>query len=234
MALQPSLAPDEPKEHRDDLDADDVLPAGRFSTWLLRIGRAEGEDADVPCNGCTACCTSSQFIHIAPNETDTLARIPAALLFPAPGLPKGHVLLGYDHHGHCPMFVDQRCSIYADRPRTCRSYDCRVLPAAGLGLDDPTKAAISARIERWRFDMASEDDQRKHDAVRAAATFLGDHADELPVGWVPRQATQLAFLAIGIHEAFLNRDHGPGADMAAAPTLDAVREAIDAVRTAPS
>ena len=34
--------------------------------------------------------------------------------------------------GHCPMLVDGRCSIYEHRPRTCRTYDCRVFPAAGL------------------------------------------------------------------------------------------------------
>ncbi|HET7720760.1 MAG TPA: YkgJ family cysteine cluster protein, partial [Acidimicrobiales bacterium] len=102
-----------------------TLPAGRFSTWLVRIG------VDVPCGTCTACCTSSQFVHIGPDERDTLSRIPKALLFPAPGQPKGHVVMGYDERGHCPMFVDGACSIYEHRPRTCRTYDCRVFPAAG-------------------------------------------------------------------------------------------------------
>jgi uncharacterized protein len=83
------------------MDAHDV-PAGRFSAWLGQIG------ADVPCGTCTACCTSSQFVHIEPDEAETLARIPRALLFPAPGRPKGHVLMGYDERGHCPMFVDGR------------------------------------------------------------------------------------------------------------------------------
>ncbi|MGZ4755734.1 MAG: hypothetical protein ACXWA9_12555, partial [Acidimicrobiia bacterium] len=93
---------------------DAPLGAGGFSAWLAGMERAlagEGE-SDVPCGGCTACCTSSQFIHIEPDETRTLARIPAALLFPAPQMPKGNVLLGYDEHGHCPMLVDDECSIY--------------------------------------------------------------------------------------------------------------------------
>ena len=62
--------------------------------------------ADVPCDGCTACCTASQFVHVDPDEADTLAHIPREVLFPAPGLPPGHVLMGYDEHGACPMFVD--------------------------------------------------------------------------------------------------------------------------------
>jgi len=99
-----------------------TLPAGRFSDWLVAVGRAiDGEQgSDVACGACTACCTSSQFVHIGPDETDALAHIPTALTFPAPGLPAGHVLLGYDERGHCPMLVDGACSIYEHRPRTCR------------------------------------------------------------------------------------------------------------------
>src|SRR6476619_2441220 len=114
------------------------LPAGDFGAWMTEMqGALRGErGSDVPCNGCTACCTSSQFIHITPDETDTLSRIPTGLLFPAPRMPQGHVLLGYDEQGHCPMLIDDKCSIYEHRPRTCRTYDCRVLPAAGVGIDE--------------------------------------------------------------------------------------------------
>ncbi len=92
------------------MNADGDLPAGDFSSWMIEMqGAIRGEHgSDVPCDGCTACCTSSQFIHIGPDETDTLAHIPAELLFPAPGLPPGHVVLGYDERGHCPMLIDER------------------------------------------------------------------------------------------------------------------------------
>lgn len=107
-----------------------ALRAGSFSVWLKGMGRAlRGEAAsEVPCDGCTACCRSSQFVHIEPDETDTLARIPEELLFPASRLPAGNKLMGYDEHGRCPMLVDDRCSIYEHRPRACRTYDCRVFP----------------------------------------------------------------------------------------------------------
>jgi len=54
--------------------ADRDLPAGDFSTWVVEMqGAIRGEHgSDVPCDGCTACCTSSKFIHIEPDETDTL------------------------------------------------------------------------------------------------------------------------------------------------------------------
>src|SRR5205814_1248545 len=88
----------------EDVTEDQILPAGSFSAWLGGMRRALGGEraSDVPCDGCTACCRSSQFVHIGPDEADTLAHIPTELLFPAPGLPRGNVVLGYDEHGHCP------------------------------------------------------------------------------------------------------------------------------------
>src|SRR5689334_17144730 len=122
-----------------------------FAEWLAETQAAiRGErEAVVPCGECTACCTSSQFVHVAPDETDALAHIPDEVLFAAPGFPPGHVLMGYDENGHCPMFVDGRCAIYAHRPRTCRTYDCRVFAAAGIEPDAP---AIAAQVRRWELD----------------------------------------------------------------------------------
>jgi Fe-S-cluster containining protein len=196
----------------------DNLPAGRFSTWLGQIG------ADVPCGTCTACCTSSQFVHIGPDERDTLSRIPKALLFPAPGLPKGHVVMGYDERGHCPMFVDGACSIYDHRPRTCRTYDCRVFPATGLEPDHDGRAKIAAQVRRWRFDFPEPEDEALHAAVRAAAAYLRANAHLLP-GLVPSNSTQLAFLAVGIRERFLER-LATGERRVVTPALDAVRAAL--------
>ena len=204
---------------------DGPIDAGPFSSWLAHVGRAieDGEASDVPCGACTACCTSSQFVHIAPDETATLARVPSELTFPAPGLPPGHVLLGYDEHGRCPMLVDGACSIYADRPRTCRTYDCRVFPATGLAPDGEDKAAIAQRSGRWRFTVASDADHARLGAVRAAARFLHDHVDDLADLAPPTSPTQRAVLAIEIHGAFLaarrSDDDDDGSDDSA-PTSD--------------
>jgi len=160
---------------------DDDLDAGIFSDWLASMqGALDGaHDADVPCDGCTACCRSSQFVTVAPDETDTLARIPRSLRFPAPGLPKGHVVLGYDERGHCPMLIDDRCSIYEHRPRTCRTYDCRVFAAAGVEPDRERQAEIAARVRRWRFSEPTDADRAAHAAVRAAAQGA-DERDPVP------------------------------------------------------
>jgi Fe-S-cluster containining protein len=156
------------------------LDAGDFATWLVRTRAAlrRERDADVPCAGCTACCTSSQFVHIEPDETDALAHIPSDVLFPAPRLPLGHFVMGYDERGHCPMLVDGVCSIYEHRPRTCRTYDCRVFAAAGLVPDDERKVEITKRVQQWRFSYATDDDRARHDAIAAAAHALeGDPAE---------------------------------------------------------
>jgi Fe-S-cluster containining protein len=186
---------------------DRPLPAGDFSTWLAGMERAlRGEaPADVPCGDCTGCCTSSQFVHIGPDETDTLAHIPAELLFPAPRMPAGHVLLGYDERGHCPMLVDGACSIYAHRPRTCRTYDCRIFPAAGLAVDDgeAAQAAIAQRARRWQFTHPTEHDRAEHQAVQAAARYVHERPDVLPDDVAPANTTQQAVLAIRSHAAFL-------------------------------
>ena len=193
------------------MTADAPLPAGDFSAWLAGMKRALAgkADSDVPCDGCTACCTSSQFVHIGPDETETLARIPAALLFPAPRRPRGNVLLGYDEHGHCPMLVGGACSIYEHRPRTCRTYDCRVFPASEVDLDDADKGAIARRARRWRFDFPADIDHVEHAAVRAAARFVAEHDGLLPDGAAPASATQRAVLAVELVDAFIGRDGDP-------------------------
>jgi Fe-S-cluster containining protein len=108
-------------------------------------------------------------VHVEPDEHAALARIPAALLFPAPGLPAGHLVMGYDERGHCHMLVDGQCSIYDARPRTCRTYDCRIFAATGVEVDEDRQPAIAARVRRWRFEHPTARDRAEHEALVAAA-----------------------------------------------------------------
>ncbi len=209
-------------------DDEAPLPAGDFSAWLAGMQRAlRGEaDSDVPCGSCTACCTSSQFVHIGPDEVDTLAHIPAQLLFPAPRMPRGNVLLGYDDNGHCPMLADGGCSIYEHRPRTCRTYDCRIFPATGIEPDDgdEEKAAVARRARRWRFDVSGDADQTRRDAVRAAARYATERREDLPrEAAAPVNAAQAAVLAIRMHAAFLGRDDETGGPIVVDPEPETIR-----------
>jgi Fe-S-cluster containining protein len=175
-----------------------ALPAGDFATWLQSMLAALRGDADaeVPCGGCTACCTASQFVPVGADETDTLAHIPQELLFPAPGRARGHYVLPYDEHGHCPMLAGGRCSIYDHRPRTCRTYDCRIFTATGLEVDAEadSKAEIAARSRRWRFSFPADEDHRRHAAVRAAVRTVR-----------ATSVTELAVRSIESHEEFLEQ-----------------------------
>ena len=181
------------------------LDAGTFSDWWHdTLAAIDGTvDADVPCGTCTGCCEASQFIHLTPDDTDALAHIPAELRFPAPGLPGGHQLMGYDEHGRCPMLVDGACSIYDHRPRTCRTYDCRIFAATGVQPDGDPSGAIAARVEQWRFEVSSGVDHDEQAAVRAAARSLERPDRELPEVLRTRSATHCAVLAVETAVAFL-------------------------------
>lgn len=190
------------------------VPAGSFTVWLGTIGpalRGEGE-SDVPCGTCTGCCTSSQFVLVTPADTAARSVIPAELLFPAPFLPGSH-LLPYDERGRCPMLGERGCTIYAERPMTCRTYDCRVFPAAGVHADKP---AVAERADRWEFDHPSADDVTAHDAVRAAVAWLSSNAELLPEEVRPPHPTALAVLAVQVHEVFLDGDPADADVVAAA------------------
>jgi len=178
----------------------DRLDAGAFGAWLEVIGPAlRGEaESDVPCGSCTACCRSSQFVLVAADEHEARRAIPAELLFPAPFLAGAHVL-PYDDRGRCPMLGERGCTVYAERPMTCRTYDCRVLAAAGL---EPDKPAIAEQVRRWEFDLATDDDVRARDAVHAAA-WLQQHAEVLPEDVRPPHVTAVAVLAVQLHALWL-------------------------------
>ncbi|HEY0195659.1 MAG TPA: YkgJ family cysteine cluster protein [Kofleriaceae bacterium] len=182
-------------------------PAGEFAGWLRATRRARSLKvlgSDVPCGTCNACCRSAYFIHVRPDDTRALQRIPRRLLFPAPGLPAGHVLMGFNEQGQCPMLIEQRCSIYDDRPQTCRDYDCRVFAATGI---DPGReggrADIAARVAQWTFTYRDDAARAEHDAVQATGAFLRDHRDSFPDGALPGNPVQLAVLALEVYELFV-------------------------------
>ncbi|MEM7219636.1 MAG: YkgJ family cysteine cluster protein [Pseudomonadota bacterium] len=180
------------------------VPAGEFQGWYIATtapGRGEGSPpGDVPCGSCNACCRSSYFIHVSPEDSAARAAIPPELLFDAPGLP-GHQVLGYNERGECPMLEAGQCSIYPARPETCRRYDCRVFAATGLTTGDERKLEVDARVRRWRFDLETERARSLFAQARAAARQLADAPGAFPADFVPRNNTQLAMLALELAPA---------------------------------
>lgn len=166
--------------------------------------------SDVPCGGCTACCTSAQFVPVGPDEVDVLTHIPPPLRFPAPHRPEGHYVLGFDSEGRCPMLGDSGCSIYEHRPRACRTYDCRIFAASGVEAGEG-KEAVAERVAQWRFEYPGTADAADQEAVRNAASFLHDNGDLLPEDLRPITATQRAVVALESYHVFLTPRVGASA-----------------------
>ncbi len=211
------------------------LPAGEFSTWLreMRAALAGAGDSGVPCGDCCACCSTSHFVHVDPDERQTLAVLPRELTFPAPGAPSGHVVLPYDSRGCCPLLDERgRCAVYDRRPRTCRVYDCRVFAAAGIPAD---RGPITRRAARWVFTYADDHARAEHDAVRAAARFVRDNAALFPGGAVPEDPAQLAVLGVKAAGVFVAGGGGAGDPASAVGGPETARAVVEAVgRFAPT
>jgi Fe-S-cluster containining protein len=168
----------------------------------MRASLAGGTGMEVACGDCVGCCTSSYFIKVRPHETRALERIGANHLEPDT-LPDGSRLMGFAPNGHCHMFVDGRCSIYSDRPETCRTYDCRVYAASGIEAGEG-RTMINERIADWEFEFVDEQERAAYRAVRAAAAYLRQHPVRFPNGRVPSRPAEIAVLAIKSYEVFLD------------------------------
>ena len=99
------------------------------------------------------------------------------------------------------MFKDETCSIYHERPQTCRSYDCRIFHAADQYPRDQPE--ITARAAQECFDYGEQSDRDRSNAVREAAGFINAHQQELFGRSV--NEIQIALTAIKVHEQFLTR-----------------------------
>jgi Fe-S-cluster containining protein len=185
-----------------------TVPAGPFGKWLAETRAALRGDGgtDVPCGDCVGCCVSSYFIPVRPQDARARAAIPVKWLVTPPNQP-GNLMMGHLDDGTCPMLSAGKCSIYADRPQTCRDYDCRVFAAAGIDAGGPEKHVINKRVREWRFSYESEDERRAHSAVLAASTFIREKGSSFPGGRAPTAPTGIAVLAIKAYGVFLDRSN---------------------------
>lgn len=75
--------------------------------------------ANVPCNGCTACCRG-EVVMLLPGRDDVESYEHEIVTLP---VGTGPVLKKVD--GHCIYLADDRCSIHERAPTVCRVFDCR-------------------------------------------------------------------------------------------------------------
>jgi Fe-S-cluster containining protein len=86
--------------------------------------------SDVPCGNCTKCCeVLTPFL--TPDEV-TSGLYPLSLIQPDknmilenPNVGPLVAMFKKTPTGGCFMFIDNKCSIYDHRPRSCRQFDCR-------------------------------------------------------------------------------------------------------------
>lgn len=184
----------------------DTIAAGPFGAWLeeARESLLGVRGANVPCGDCVGCCVSSYFIPVRPEDREALDAIPARYLVHAPNEPRGQWLMGYREDGTCPMLSDNKCTIYGQRPQTCRDYDCRVFAASGIDAGGDDKSVINRRVRAWRFSYPSAADRAAHEAVKAAASFIADKRDRFPGGRAPTAPTGIAVLALKVYAVFLD------------------------------
>jgi Fe-S-cluster containining protein len=117
---------------------------GAVATWLRRTVAAlrsyqahEPFELAVPCGGCTACC-HGYAVEVRPSDDQTLETVP--------GTGDYERILPHADDGACAYLIDDRCSVYARRPASCREYDCRRLFFCRL---QGERADINAAINQW-------------------------------------------------------------------------------------
>jgi len=193
------------------------IEAGDFDDWLQRILQSfrTASAMEVPCGDCRGCCSAGRFVHLVPSDQQARAAISRDFLQHAPGMPSGHAVVGYLADGLCPMLKHGTCTIYPYRPSTCRTFDCRVLAAAGLQVVGKWNERINARVQAWRFTFSSSDSWARFNAIRRAADFIGHNAAAFPGGRAPSEPATIAVLAIKVHPVLMGTNrHAKPSDVA--------------------
>jgi hypothetical protein len=143
--------------------ASQTLPArsmGSVATVLRQCNRnIRDGDASVPCGACTACCRAPTL------AVDLVGDEPSRYRCHLDRDGSRHIL-DKNPDGSCVYLVDGRCSIYHDRPKSCRRYDCRPYALTGvLPCDDPV---VIEAINQWRVEHKTTDDKDAALALRLA------------------------------------------------------------------
>ena len=139
---------------------------GAFA-WLTQFVESlrSNNGVSVPCGECNACCRAGYAVRTSDG----------GLLLPQPD-------------GSCSELQCGKCSIYSDRPQTCRYYDCRTHLFSGV---DPENPAISEALKGWRVPTITPEDAAVVAIIRTIATAISDGGGQSE--YVAVQACILAY-----------------------------------------
>lgn len=116
-----------------------------------------GLEADVPCNGCTACCRDTA-ITVTDEEAERLGVEHTKIVM-------GRRVLAHQSDGACVFLEDDHCRIHAERPRTCRVFDCRRMALAGV--TPGPMPHIAERVRQWQIVIENPSDRALVTQARA-------------------------------------------------------------------
>jgi Fe-S-cluster containining protein len=155
-------------------------PSGSVTTFLRFWNkRLENGRVDVPCGQCTACCRSPRVQ--ADLTVDELAAFPDAVHHPELMGSATKWALPKRDDGSCKYLIDDKCSIYNRRPRSCRMYDCRIHLLMGV-MDGDDQIMVEA-MKQWAPLAFKIPEDRQYFLAAHLALFHGgppkDQADAI-------------------------------------------------------
>lgn len=112
------------------------------------MGYSSQKDRAVPCNGCRACCIGDA-IRIMPYDNASLYKTE-----PHPFQP-GELMLAHKPNRECWYLGEGGCTIHADRPAQCRTFDCREL-VRHLGYTQGRKLVAKGGLQAMVFRKGRE------------------------------------------------------------------------------
>jgi hypothetical protein len=136
-----------------------------YVAMTMRATNGEPAVANVPCNGCTACC------HYGIVKVDRSKERPEDLqhLDLVPDPDGGDMMLRALDDGTCVHLGPEGCTVHRHRPQTCRTYDCRPYGLVSLA----AKYHADQRSPVWQFDTSSREDRLAMEASLPHGSLTG-------------------------------------------------------------
>jgi len=140
-----------------------------FKATAAAQERGERPVANVPCDGCTACCYFSK-VEFDPQaeRAEDLAHLDFVEEV------DNKVRLRKREDGACIHLGEKGCTVYEHRPRPCRFYDCRV--AALVGMVDTFDGDRHSPF--WIFDPHTPKSRAFQEAFRTLGMLHRHRASE--------------------------------------------------------
>lgn len=133
-------------------------PSGSLTRFLRHLETGlKKVSVETPCGSCTACCRDPELhVDLTPEETEIF-----------PSVEKlGRRVLPRQENGECINLIEGKCVVYANRPRSCRIYDCRY-HLLGLPLSNDCTIMKEA-VAQWEpFRLPTTEDKTAFVAICA-------------------------------------------------------------------